>query len=142
MQRGQRLGRVAGGLYPWCEASSDPLGRPDAGRSWQRPSTLGWGLGKSEATPFCGPQGPPTTLLPPTALMASGWRRAQTPGRPSWDDCKRGRPCTQAPQSRAQGSPGRMRERGPRGRVKNATSPLLPETQALFLQLGRRTQLA
>lgn len=29
MQRGQRLGRVAGGLYPWCKASPDPLGRPD-----------------------------------------------------------------------------------------------------------------
>ena len=133
---------MAGGLFPRCEASPDPLGRPDAGRSWQRPSTLGWGLGKSEATLLYGSQGPPTTSLPPTALRASGWRRAQTLGRPSWDDCKRGRPCTWAPQSRAQGSLGRMRECGPRGRVKNAASTLLPETQTLCPQLGRRTQLA
>lgn len=101
---------------------------------------MGWGLGKSEATPFCGPQGSTHNWHPPTALWPLGEEEAQYLGDPHGMTA-RGEALHPGTSEQGPGSPvdkGNM----VREEVKNATSPLLPETQALFLQLGRRIRLS
>lgn len=84
--------------------------------------TLGWGLGRSEPTTLCQPPGrvhPPP--LPPTVLRTPGWREPRNLGDPHVMTARAGDPAHRGGghlrRGPGVGSPGRMRERGPLGRV-------------------------